>query len=185
MVLILAIFTILFTTIIIVFITGTLNSLNISVPTNHIQEKHFNQSLTKHIILTSIVAPIFEELTFRAWLFPLRIYISVALYCITYLFAAYNYNDSIFYYLSFSFPTIVIVALYSSLNMFYFSFFSFQIFHFFNFDKNLNLLLLTFITLPQLLAGIILSYTRLKYGLMYSMFLHIVNNLVFVIINRI
>lgn len=49
--------------------------------------------------------------------------------------------------------------------------------HIFNFELNLvNILLLPFLTLPQLFSGLIMGYMRINFGFQYPLFFHMATN---------
>jgi len=61
---------------------------------------------------------------------------------------------------------------------YYFSAISFGLMHLFNFSSNIYLILLfsVFLVGPQIVAGFILGFIRLKYGLKYSILFHMAVN---------
>jgi uncharacterized protein len=64
--------------------------------------------------------------------------------------------------------------------IFYLFLFSFVLLHVNNFTTKFQLLLVSpLITFPQTVSGIIFSYCRLKYGIVYSILFHSMNNLFF------
>ncbi|TDE12751.1 CPBP family glutamic-type intramembrane protease [Dyadobacter psychrotolerans] len=67
--------------------------------------------------------------------------------------------------------------------IFYTSVLCFAFFHILNYRwSTMTLLLTPLLTLPQILAGITLSYARLKYGVILSIFLHSMSNFIGILI---
>ncbi len=65
----------------------------------------------------------------------------------------------------------------------WFSILFFGFMHIFNFDLSIkNLLLLPFLTLPQLVAGTVLSFIRLRFGFVFAIGYHISHNLLVVLL---
>lgn len=125
------------------------------------------------ILLIVIIAPILEEIIFRAGLrydkiIPLRIisYINMKQTGKTKEEIEYKSRavwDKYFRYL------------------FYSSTITFSLVHSFNFELNATLiLLLPIIVLPQFITGFLCGYLRVKYNFIYSILLHVFNNGLFI-----
>ncbi|NBA86608.1 CPBP family intramembrane metalloprotease [Emticicia sp. CRIBPO] len=64
--------------------------------------------------------------------------------------------------------------------IFYLSVIVFGFIHFLNFRLGVKyLFLMPLLTLPQTMYGIVLGYSRMKFGIQYSIFLHVATNLLF------
>lgn len=69
--------------------------------------------------------------------------------------------------------------------IFYFFTISFGLIHIKNFNlTNMNLLFAWLITLPQIIGGFTLGFLRIKYGIIWGIFIHCINNLVAYIIKE-
>ena len=157
---------------------------------------------TENNIIFSLVAticlfdPIYEELTFRLYLRSLPIYISISISLVVYLllsdigkFELYSLNIDIVYigilfFLLLKFFAIVkvkrMVQKFWGKNfkyIFYFSVLLFALLHLRNFQLTpKHIVFIPLLILPQLISGIIFGYSRMKYGIFWSIFLHILNN---------
>lgn len=128
---------------------------------------HNNKSLIKILLSVSVVAPIIEEIFFRL---PLRYNRNYLFRLIDFILkkvdikAFWNKNYKPFYYLS--------ICI-------------FGIIHIFNYDINSKIYLIIFpiIILPQIIGGILMSYIRMKNGLIWSIALHSLFNGIVVIIS--
>lgn len=67
--------------------------------------------------------------------------------------------------------------------VFYFYTIAFALMHLMNFPFSKTILLLTpFIVLPQFILGILTGYLRVKFGFLWGLLLHILNNVIFLIV---
>jgi len=146
----------------------------------------------KTVIIGLFLAPFFEEILFRAllkfnkktvWLFALTVVILI-------IFEIIRPKLSVAIFLSFTLFFVMAMLLifkvekihsYISKNIkffYYFSAISFGLMHLFNFSSNIYLILLfsVFLVGPQIVAGFILGFIRLKYGLKYSILFHMAVN---------
>lgn len=153
------------------------------------------------IILGMFVSPFLEETTFRL---PLRfkpIYLSLSLFIIFKVVVDIvltntniNYNTQVI--ISWLFPLITSIILYFMFNIrvvfnfltmiygrffivvFYFLTLSFALLHITNYTDfgTLSKLLIPTLVIPQLVAGFILGFVRIKYGYLYSFITHMLYN---------
>lgn len=118
-------------------VNGILTSIGLLHENNHLTETLFNDSSgLKILFLASILAPIIEELIFRAplVLFKQEFVFKIAFYSITIIFA----------YI-----------------------------HLFNFEINNNVLLFSpLLVAPQFIVGLIFGFIRIRFGLLWAIFLH-------------
>jgi len=149
------------------------------------------------VLMTVIAAPFLEEIIFR---FPLRFtrptlfllsgFVSFVVYNIVAAFStvqlAYILSGSVFFF------TVSIMLFYNHYSeeklknvvrqgfpiIFYLLIFFFAIVHIYNFE-NINSIwyLAPLLVLPQFILGIYLGYIRLRFGLIYCIFIHGLNNL--------
>ena len=146
----------------------------------------------KLFITGMILAPIYEEIFFRSLLKFDKKNISIFTIVIS-LLTMYNvYNNKYTNVLVLSIILILVFGIYLSSNIdkvsnfikkhfkyfFYASSLIFGLIHITNFSGNINILiaLSIILTLPQTISGLIFGYARMKYGLIYSIILHIINN---------
>ncbi|MCK4358236.1 MAG: CPBP family intramembrane metalloprotease [Candidatus Cloacimonetes bacterium] len=162
-----------------------------------------------------IIGPLLEELVFRLSLKFNRLNLSISCGAITYFFSSpclFNNKDveigiNNIYRLLLGF-TVFIVFYYLILNnsierklsnfwdrnfkyIFYFSVLSFGMIHITNYELSLNhLLFIPIITLPRIILGIIFGFIRTKFGIGWSIVLHVFYNgvlilpLIIIYINR-
>lgn len=154
------------------------------------------------LLTSSLLFPMIEEISFRLSLKFKAIYLSLsscvlAYYLVTKLiFHTYNAdlgNDFIIRCLSAAIIGVIIYFLtkkyFKTIKTFwennfrwilYFSILSFAFAHILNYELTLNIILLTpIITLPQLIAGSIYGFIRVKYGFIYNFSAHALNNFIF------
>lgn len=183
-----------------------LNLFSFTLPPNKVNQRHTNESVFEIIFFSCIIIPILEEFLFRGTLKYSRFKISVLLdFLIVFLFLKKDFLPKIILDSYFVFISIVAVSLFLIIYkyiinngmvgnlirrlwmkhpalIFYISFISFGFIHIFNFERETYLLFLLapIITFPQLVTGIILGYSRLKYGLFFSITVHSFYNLFFI-----
>ncbi|WP_157961203.1 CPBP family glutamic-type intramembrane protease [Lutibacter citreus] len=145
--------------------------------------------------LGALLAPIFEELTFRLGLKFSKRNILMLFAGITYsilkLIIQLDWNTSL---LIVAMTTLTLGLILNNkildilaefwknnrLVIFYFLLLSFALFHSTNYDLDFSTLLyIPIIMLPHFLAGLIYSYARLKSGIILTICLHILNNALF------
>lgn len=125
------------------------------------------------LILAVLLAPLVEELIFRTFLtfrrnYPLRLIIALA------GLVGIRSKAKVRGFLQRKWRKHYQVFFYSMA-----AFFAFV--HIYNFEISTAVwLLLPFLVLPQLILGLLLGYMRVRYGLLWSMYLHGVHNLIFV-----
>jgi len=159
-----------------------------------LKEMKLGDSYWGLFVLVVIMAPLIEETLFRMWLRPQKknlIFFSGLFAALSFyeLIKANYIHAGIFLVLTSAFlPFIYHVRYRKRLQrwiivhfglLFYLSFIFFGLFHITNFLplRTPVLLLAPLITLPQLFVGSALGYIRMKYGIVYSMFLHSIFNL--------
>ena len=150
----------------------------------------------KLFIMGMILAPIYEEIFFRSLLKfdkkNILIFLSTCLLLITYSIL----NDKFAIIIILSIILILVISIYLSSNVnkvsnfikkhfkyfFYASSLIFGLIHATNFIGNIYIIisLAIFLTLPQIISGLIMGYARMKYGLIYSIILHMINNSVII-----
>lgn len=147
--------------------------------------------LTK-ILVGFLLAPIYEEILFRSLFRFNRVNITLFI-VILILFVAYAIVKEA--PVSFMVSSIILVAIISIItilpietisryivknikNIFYLTSILFGLFHTMNFTGNIWLIITFSIFLcgPQIVAGLILGYIRLKYGLVYAIIFHMLIN---------
>lgn len=153
------------------------------------------------IIFTSVLVPVFEEIIFRLPLKYSVFNLAFAFFLFTYLLLsnALNikiYNVTIYFSIRIFISLLLALCIYSTLSyskrinnwlsnfwlchsreIFWLSVILFGFGHIFKFEINPKILLiLPIVTLPQLVYGTTLGYTRLKYGFIYSILVHIIIN---------
>lgn len=125
------------------------------------------------LILAVLLAPLVEELIFRTFLtfrrnYPLRLVIALA------GLGGLRSKAKVRAFLQRNWRKHYRVFFYSMA-----AFFAFV--HIYNYELSAAVwLLLPFLVLPQLIAGLLLGYMRVRYGLLWSMYLHGIHNLIFV-----
>jgi len=139
----------------------------------------------KMIFLGILVAPFFEETIFRLLLKPtrwkIRVFITTVAIYISLLIYRQNYLPVVVFG-----GILVFVLIFLQKNgyfsfshhfryLFYLSATVFAILHMFNFSQinnNWHLLILPFFVIPQFFMGLVLGYTRMVYGFIYAVLLH-------------
>ncbi len=143
-------------------------------------------------IMGMILAPIYEEILFRGLLKFDKKNVLTFIITILLLTTFSIYNDKYTIAIILSIILFLVVGIYMSSNInsvsnfikkhfkyfFYASSLFFGLIHITNFSGNINILigLSIILTLPQTISGLIFGYARMKYGLIYSIILHIINN---------
>ncbi|RUT72819.1 CPBP family glutamic-type intramembrane protease [Ancylomarina longa] len=148
-----------------------------------------HEASLKYILAVIIFAPIIEELTFRLLLIPKYSYISFSLSLIIITFSKsiwgtnYGYELYLLALPAFclahyifkdkSFNTTKSVKLLVHISVVIFAFM-----HIFNFVdvKTWMYFIFPILTAPQILMGYILSFSRLKYGFLFGVLLHMLVN---------
>jgi len=177
----------------------------LEIPNNNFLKYLREKDFTYTIIVGVIFSPVFEEIRHRLCLVYSPFNFALMLGSWTYFTLGFiiEYKDIIghnnyFGYQIVLFPIIVSVVylylrIYKYTNVFLAKFwltypkyifytflFSFSLLHIINFSFELRLLIIfPLLTLPQTIGGIFFSYARLKYGIIYSILLHSMNNLFF------
>jgi hypothetical protein len=160
---------------------------------------------TRAIIILALFVPLFEEVIFRLSLVfrPIFLGLSAGTFSFLLLYKIFEgmafFNADHLNYVVLCLACIIGYLIYfvsskkeTSIRLFYKSrynlivwlsilFFGFM--HIFNFDFSIkNLLLLPFLTLPQLMAGTVLSFIRLRFGFIFAIGYHISHNLLVVLL---
>lgn len=153
------------------------------------------------IFLTCLLAPLIEELAFRLPLVFSKTNLSISFAILSFFMINKFFDLDDHYDLEnhfilrvalsccFGFLIWTIINRYSmSINKFYrdklgiivYSYILlFAFMHVANYEEGVNSLLVSiFIMLPHFISGLILSFVRLNYGFSYSLFLHILNNVI-------
>ncbi|MDN3494262.1 CPBP family glutamic-type intramembrane protease [Winogradskyella bathintestinalis] len=172
------------------YLIKTVDSINFPVVSTDFEVDEYS-GIYQFLILT-FLAPIFEELTFRLGLrfskwnfilmtsgfiylilkFTLQIYLPFILLIIVIisLFLVVILKKRIIEKLSNFWKNNRLIIFYSLLN-------SFALIHILNYELNIsNMIYIPILVLPHFIAGLILSYARLKSGIILSICLHILNN---------
>jgi len=153
-----------------------------------------------NIFFVAVLVPILEELAFRFYLKRNSITIFISAFFISYLIiSGFIFNTAIYSFendfilrigISFIFALIILYVYKKQLitikfnALYYFSALFFGLIHIHNHDYT-NPKILPFaivICLPQILSGLFLAYTRIKYGLLGSIALHSFKNGLFILI---
>ncbi|MDQ6477767.1 type II CAAX prenyl endopeptidase Rce1 family protein [Dyadobacter sp. LHD-138] len=177
---------------------------NVDVPFNTFQESLKQHSLAYQIVVFCLLAPIQQEIKFRLCLIYSKINIAgfLGIWCF-FLLNKLNEGKGLFgeqnpTSLNLGLSLIAMASVYSCLlqnkeinnkletlwmtyskPVFLISILCFALFHVASLDKNLlDLRLIPILLLPPVLSGLIFGYTRLKYGVRYSLLLHIGYNVV-------
>lgn len=171
----------------------------ISLPSHSAFKAIEDHSVIYIIAMGLFIAPVIEELTFRLILGLDKISFSLGIPLLVYFFInqisghpKYNQFDSFSFYLLSVCLTIGIISysyidktrILSYLNkkikvIIYFTVFLFAFMHIENLQINSNYqyLVTPIVLLPQLLMGTILAFIRCKYGIVFSIILHSLFNL--------
>lgn len=183
---------------IIIFLIAYLNSLNlIEIPKNNNQLL----SINSRILLILFIGPIFEEILFRLHLLYSKINLSITIFALTYSILSYffnvnfyNFNFPIFVY-RFILSLIIAITFYSCLknldekfklfwNKFqiyitYSSVLIFALIHLTNFkDIDISIPNLALLILPYFLTAMFFTYIRFRASIMFSILIHLFNNLI-------
>ena len=153
----------------------------------HISQKE--DATLKLLLVITILGPIVEELIFRLFLVPKKIFISISIsvICVTIAKSLWGENywyewylltlptsAFVYYILRFIKSDVKIPIRY----LVHISVISFAFMHIFNFleVKTWMYFIFPILTVPQILMGYILSFTRLKYGFLFGVLLHMIIN---------
>jgi membrane protease YdiL (CAAX protease family) len=162
--------------IILLAINYILHALHILEPTHHkLDDLFFSTGYVGILIATVIVAPIFEEMIFRL---PLTYRYNYIFRAIVYLLSVSGIvaDDKLN-------KGVIVFRRKYFIWFFYLMACTFGFIHITNYSGYKELLFwMPLLTSSQLICGIILGYIRIKYGLIWSIFYHAFNNLVFVTI---
>lgn len=148
---------------------------------------HVKKAINGNILLLAIIiAPVSEELLFRAILKPNRI--TFLLFCVSIFFFAFQFFKAPFCF-TFIFLILISFIIYKirvNINSFvqknfksiiFISSFSFAMLHSFNFELTHSLLIaLPLLIIPKIYLGFALSFFRIKYGLFSSILMHSIIN---------
>ena len=185
-----------------IFLISTLALLNLHTPSNNVDAYLNTKTTLQTIILTVFIAPIAEEIGYRLSLLYSKRNISITIFFLSFFLyckitSSFNYEiDEHFKYkiifsLILALLSFILLLKRKDINnrlIFFWSnnhmailltsIFLFTFSHIFNFNiSNKTLILMPIITFPQLIYAISLSYTRLKYGIFYSIILHSMINI--------
>ncbi|WP_155212801.1 CPBP family intramembrane glutamic endopeptidase [Fulvivirga aurantia] len=139
---------------------------------NHAVEEILKENPVLSAIFGIIIAPILEELLFRSWLTFRRAYFFLWI-PITF----YKWLNKSSEFIAFKKVKTQWNKIYPFI--FYFSALIFGLVHASNFENYMDYLWFApLITLPQIILGGTFGYVRVKFGLVYSMLLHGLHNLV-------
>ncbi len=153
------------------------------------------------ILLLVVLTPILEELMFRSFLRFNKYYLAISSFLLTHLILSKFYYQEGWLMITPNLSTRLLIPLIVGLTcfllaiilksflikawskyfpyLFYSSFLLFGLLHITNFEINVRTLILApFLTAPQIIGGIIYSYLRVHYGLIYSIILHALNNVI-------
>lgn len=152
-------------------------------------------SAFKIILYSTILAPILEELNFRLPLRYSKINFSILIGFIVYLLLRIVLNVEYEKPISYGLGVLICIIIYklvstkgftlvslfwknNPLFIFYFFLFAFSLLHLGNHSKiTLHLMLISpLLLLPKIIAGVFLSYARLKTTVISSIILHMLNN---------
>ncbi|MDP4189333.1 MAG: CPBP family intramembrane metalloprotease, partial [Bacteroidota bacterium] len=162
--------------IILLAINYIIHTLHILEPTHHKLEDLFISTGYVWVFITAvIIAPIFEELIFRL---PL-------IYRYNYIFRAIVYLLSVSGVVADDKLDKGVIAFRRKYFIWFFYLMAilFGFMHITNYSGYKELLFwMPLLTSSQLISGIILGYIRIKYGLIWSIYYHAFNNLVFITI---
>ncbi len=166
--------------------------------------KTTGKSFISIILLVGIIGPIIEEILFRSWLTSKKVYFSFFLFVLSWIIYTYIigyrfYSQKIDLNFYLRIITCMLIGLSAYIFIptkswafffnkyykygFYISAISFGLLHvtnFFPLGVSRFFICLPFI-LPQLLLGFILGFIRIKNGLLWSICLHIIINLISVL----
>jgi len=168
---------------------------NFDIIPKHIKEfKPEIKSIRSSLLFSIILFPILEEFAFRLYLKRNNINVFVSSFLITHMIcSAFIFNTNNFSLEQDGFLRILIDSFIAFISLyvyrkelfklkfnflFYFSVLLFGLVHIYNHDySNPKVLLFALIIcLPQIIAGILFGYTRVKYGIIGSIILHILVN---------
>ncbi|WP_409013947.1 type II CAAX prenyl endopeptidase Rce1 family protein [Dyadobacter sp. CY356] len=175
-----------------------IDTLNLDISMKSLHQNFHEKGLIYMIIIICLVAPIIEEISFRLCLRYSSWNLSLMIGCWIYTILAQIIKSKVSFWGNFIFmyPIMALPIVYfflekckimnsafdnfwsvNSRPIFYLSVVLFAFSHTFNFEVDLlTLIMIPILTLPQAIMGVILSYTRLKFGIIYSICLHIIFN---------
>ena len=177
------------------FIWGSINAFLIYI-FDDLHNLITNRNISNHQVLSrffivTILAPILEELTFRLWLRVNKINVSISLAVFIALilkitgvldvqlwirvFLILPIGIFLYYILS----ELHLSILKKRFKVFvYFNFVSFGILHAFNYNfiNFTDYFFIPHLIFTQIALGIYLSYSRLKYGFIYALLIHVFHN---------
>ncbi|MCX2743323.1 CPBP family glutamic-type intramembrane protease [Mangrovivirga sp. M17] len=164
-------------------------------------------SYQQRILLMGMLLPIIEELGFRLYLIFKPVYLAISGgFLFYYLSSSYIFsvgyldvsNDTFILRIGLSCLVLGIIYLLGTIFnnqlssfwkvnfrwIFYFSILLFGLLHIVNFNiPPLYYLLAPIFTFSQLIAGFLYGFVRVKYGFLYALFFHMINNLFGVLIS--
>jgi len=157
----------------------------------NISQVSIESSIYLKILIALIIAPVLEEFLFRLILIINRknviIFSATSLIlCIISCLRSHFFNSIILLLISllgilalYKLPFLVKVTKKHFSIFFYFIAFTFGFFHVFNYVgiSGFKYLWVPFLGLPQIIMGVFFGYTRLKYGIAYSILFHMIINL--------
>jgi membrane protease YdiL (CAAX protease family) len=171
-------------------------------------QHHFSDAdkgLFTIILMSVIIAPIMEEITFRGWL----IYNRIAIAIVPAVLFVYFISPHIFHQKLFDEMTNTIISLFTGTILSLCTYFLlkkieihliklwnkntrillfisavlFGYVHIFNYNITLNLILFSpFILLPFIVGGLIIGYIRIRMGFFWGLTYHVTNNLIPILI---
>jgi hypothetical protein len=157
-----------------------------------IEDKISNLTFEQRVIQGLLIAPIMEELIFRLLLIEKKVYFLInAVTCTALIIVAVitgsNISAIIFIIILGITTTIAVIHikgirdLYSPHTykyLYWCSILLYGLLHGLNFRfiNNWYTFLIPFLTMPQIFLGFILSYIRVKYGILYSVIFHFIVN---------
>ncbi|WP_425595419.1 CPBP family intramembrane glutamic endopeptidase [Salegentibacter mishustinae] len=176
-----------------------LNELLIDIENTGLKNLTTPNSVVYIIILGGFLSPLVEEIMFRLSIYFKPIYLGItSLFCSLTILSNFAFDvgilklDGTFFYRYIISIAIGIFIYYFSKRYFfririfwntnfkriYFaSAILFGLFHFSNFKVD-NPFLIPILTLPNIIAGLFFGYVRIKYGFVYTVFFHVINNLI-------
>jgi membrane protease YdiL (CAAX protease family) len=184
----------------IVLFTKSIGS-SIGIDKQNLLQDNLSQTLTFfwRLLFMGLVAPIIEEIIFRLSIRLKHSYLALSIAVLVAHLSSRTFFDSSFFDIRDQFiekaltTSIAFTLLYFLLSpfkdkisqfgkdhfqyVFYFFVVGFGFIHIRNYNFTLiNLLFIWLITMPQIIAGFTMGYIRVKYGILWSIFLHCVNN---------
>jgi membrane protease YdiL (CAAX protease family) len=149
-------------------------------------------SMQDSLLYAMILFPIMEELAFRLYLKPTRVNVSVSSFLLTYmLISNFVFHTSSFCETQLGLRLLISLVVAMGVDvlyrrplkvryglLFYGSALLFGLVHIYHYDyaKPQVLVVAVLLCAPQILSGVVLGYTRVKYGIIGSIVLHACHN---------